>query len=103
MAADFSGGVEGIDTRTQMLLNHQTVKHQGEHQFPIAVWDSRSSAVSSESVRLSPLVHEDRFGETAATFPHLRHANTRFRYSRLFVAITSAPSSYLNTSTDTLP
>lgn len=30
-------------------------------------------------------------------------ANTRFKYSMLFVAMTSAPSSNLNTSTDTVP
>ena len=41
--------------------------------------------------------------EVANRMAPLGQAKTRFRYSRLFVAMTSAPSSNLNTSTDTTP
>jgi hypothetical protein len=39
MDADFRGEIDEIDTRTPMLLNHQTVKHPDEHRFPIAPLD----------------------------------------------------------------
>jgi hypothetical protein len=42
MDADFRGGIDEIDTRTQILLNHQTVKHPGEHRFP-----NRPSGISA--------------------------------------------------------
>jgi hypothetical protein len=39
MDADFRGEIDEIDPRTQMLLNHQTVKHPDEHRFPVAPLD----------------------------------------------------------------
>jgi hypothetical protein len=39
MDAEIRGEMDEIDTRTQMLLNHQTVKHPDEHRFRIALLD----------------------------------------------------------------